>query len=254
MNSPNNIVLARHSQSVGNWVRQEEIAGLEEGRHTEEYEARLGRKLELTQPRGLEQAIALGGLIESLGLEFDAYFTSPATRAIATAKGMNLPGAKWQIERRVRERDYGVIELMSTQQYREEFPRNARLREQDPLYWRPPSGESTVEVVDRFAIFLQFLHEEYAGANVLVVTHGDLMWAAMCGLESLTDDEWDARYRDEHFRIRNTTVYQYSRVNPEDATVDPIINWVRRMHPEDKVAATWEALRPETFTNEELHP
>lgn len=251
MNAPENLVISRHAQSFHNWAKQEVIVSQTETRHTDEFEASLGRKIELTD-LGHEQAVALGGLVKGLGITFDAFFVSPATRALQTAKGMDLPGAEWQITRQIRERDYGIIDTMAPSKYVSEFPRNAQLREQDPLYWRPPSGESIVEVVDRIGAFTRMLHEEYAGANIFVLSHGDFMWASMCSLESLSDDEWEARYRDEDFRIRNTSTLHYSRRNPHTDSIDPVINWVRRLHPIDAPDAPWEHLRPPTFTNEEL--
>jgi len=251
MNAPENIVIARHAQSHSNWVRQGEILDVEDSRYTDEHEYAVGRKVGLTE-QGEAQAVALGGLIRSLDVTFDAYFLSPSKRAIQTAKLMDLPDAEWQIERRIRERDYGVVETMSNERYEEEFPRNAVFRKSDPLYWRPPSGESLVEVVDRFGIFMRMLHEEYAGKNIMVLSHGDFMWAAMCSLESLLDDEWERRYGDEAQRIRNTHVFHYTRRNPDTEELDPIINWVRRQHPEDVEPAAWEPLHPITFRNQEL--
>ncbi len=251
MNAPKNIVLVRHMQSEGNKARQDVIVSGSEGRFTQKFENASGRYWDLT-PEGHRQAKLVGAtVVKHVAPKFDAYYVSPAVRAGLSAHGMNLPGASWVVDRRLRERDYGEIETMAPTKIESEYPRYAVLRKTDSLYARPPGGESMAEVMDRFEGFLSHLHSEHCGDDVLIVTHGDLLWSARGIFESLTDDQWEELYDDADGRIRNGQVLHYSRVNPETGEVEDLINWFRTIHYETGVT-DWQHIRPLTYTNGEL--
>jgi hypothetical protein len=107
----------------------------------------------------------------------------------------------------------------------------------DPLHWIPPSGESMLDVAERFRRFyldISFLR------SAIVIGHRDQMWGAMQPLEGLSEDELLAVDTD---KIVNGGIIHYTSLDPVTGEQAPTIMWKRSvdpMHPE--TSAGWQVL------------
>jgi probable phosphoglycerate mutase len=126
--------------------------------------------VELTA-RGEAQARAAGRLV---GARFApvAVVASPLRRALRTAELIAAElGLDVAIEPELRERSYGAFAGRPYADARPGF---------DPAAWgdwRPPGGESLVEVAVRVGAALDRVAARHAGADVVVVSHGGVMLA-----------------------------------------------------------------------------
>jgi len=88
---------------------------------------------------------------------------------------------------------------------------------------------------------------------VIVVTHGEFMWAARAELEYLTDEQWVLADRDAAQKIHNTQVIQYSRVDPESGAPEKYLSWQKSVCPwKDEAAKDWNPISRRKFSNSEL--
>jgi broad specificity phosphatase PhoE len=94
--------------------------------------------------------------------------------ALAQASGLGaVPvGLPVRYDERLRDRELGVLEMLTRAAIDEEHPAEAaRRRRMGELYYRPPGGESWLDVALRVRSVLRDLCEEEAGRPVLVVAH-----------------------------------------------------------------------------------
>lgn len=126
---------------------------------------------------GTEQATAFGLWLGSQpGEEHpDAVVTSPYRRSADTAR-LVVAAAGLEVEivtdERLREREFGVLDLLTHRGVVAEFPDEAKRRDRlGKFYYRPPGGESWVDVALRLRSLRDSLVREHADRRVLVVTH-----------------------------------------------------------------------------------
>ena len=258
MPMPNDLVLVRHGESDGNVVthaaRQGDLTG-----YTEAFATTPGHQWRLTAMGRLQAAVigawvtqtfpalttdqagvaapgvddrAVGDAPERPGTSFDRCYVSPYVRTRETAGHMGLPGSRWLMNRALRERDWGDIGSMPRQRFAANYPDNARMKERDPLYWAPPGGESIAHVAeDRVRNVLATLQRECEGGSVLMVTHGELMWAFRMVLERWNDEDFCRYDKDEAQKIHNCMAWHYTRVNPVTGAIASRLSWVRSATP-----------------------
>jgi broad specificity phosphatase PhoE len=259
---PDHIVLVRHGYSEGNAVSHSTDGDPEY--YTDEFKERPGKDWRLME-RGVEEARASGiwiakYILEAYGLEngFDFHLTSPLARPRETAGNLNLPNADWRIEPRIRERDWGDIESMSKAEYQRLYPVNAAKKLMDPLYWRPPGGESIAQVADtRVKSILGTLHDQHdrKGVNSAILsTHGEFVWAAHFVFERMAHEDWDKAEKDISRKIKNGQVVHFTRLDPETGEQAPTVSWVRSVCPWETPdnPGEWRTIRPIMYSNEEL--
>ena len=163
------IILTRHGQTVTN--REGRFCG-----HSETALTDLGR----------EQSAALGRRLAATPIH--AAYTSDYARAIDTA-AIILEGRRitCAVDPDLRELHYGEWEqrrerdVARTTAWKGQFD---LMRAEDPA-WRPPGGETVIEVRDRTHAALTRIAEAHAGKTVLVVTHGtaiNCMLTAVLGM------------------------------------------------------------------------
>ena len=58
------------------------------------------------------------------------------------------PGPKWEETRVLRERSWGEINTITKDDFKTNYARNWMFKNTDPLYWRPPAGESIADVAE----------------------------------------------------------------------------------------------------------
>lgn len=257
MAPPRDLVLGRHGQSEGNVASARSRAG-DDSVFTPEFQARHSAHLRLTD-LGQAQARAAGQWLKAEGLvNFDRHYVSEYVRAAETAALLDLPGAEWYMDFMLRERDYGLMDIVTDKARREEFAEYVRLREQHLLYAPLPDGESIAQVCDRLrGNIVSTLHRELAGKRVIIVSHGDVMRAFRIIFERITADEYNALDRADEppFRIGNGQIIHYTCVDPADHTnVLPYFGWVRSVNPlqPEYAGHGWRRIVRKRYSNEAL--
>lgn len=235
MTMPRDLLFIRHGESEANIVQKTDIHGVDEI-VTASIFARPDWKQRLTR-RGVEQAQQAKAYIDAeLGglASFDALYVSPFLRTRETAAyigGMALSG--WTIDDRIVERSWGVYGKMPRAEQRAQFPRTAAEKLANPWYIRLDGGESMPDVYGRFRDFQATLHREQADKRVAVVSHGDFINVGRYGIERMMPEHWEEMDENPAYKIRNCTLLQYTRENPEDPTdVRQKLNWRRYIYPD----------------------
>jgi probable phosphoglycerate mutase len=110
------------------------------------------------------------------GIAFDALISSDLGRARETASLIaDATGHCIQTDRRLRERNYGILEGLTEQEISDRFPEALdRLRASDPDYV-VPQGESYRQHCTRCIASMETMAEEKTGATLVVVAHGGVL-------------------------------------------------------------------------------
>ncbi|MGY4859388.1 histidine phosphatase family protein [Cryobacterium sp. AP23] len=109
------------------------------------------------------------------------YLRTPQTARIALAGRPD--GARPVPDERVRDRELGVVELLTGRGVEARMPvEAARSRRLGPYYYRPPGGESWADVSLRIRSFLTALDADGVGPTALVVSHDAviMLFRAVC--------------------------------------------------------------------------
>lgn len=260
MGMPNDFVLIRHGQSEGNLATEASKAG-DNSWYTDAFTATPGHRWRLTET-GICQARTTGAWVaEHVASMFDTYLVSPYVRTRETAGHLRLPGARWRLNRALRERDWGDIGALPKDQFaqRRELELNYRMSNSDALYWVPPGGESIAQVAeDRVRNVLSTLHREATGQRVVAVTHGEAMWAFRLVLERLDDEQFVALDADRAEKIHNCEVLHYTRLDPRTGVQSPRLSWLRRAYPAvvdgewTMIERPWATMEVRTYDNDAL--
>ncbi len=257
---PNHLILVRHGESEGNVATDAAKVG-DTRFYTDEFITTPGHQWRLTAT-GRAQAAAAGAWIaaHTPGM-FDRYYVSPYVRTRETAGHLALKGAQWRLNRALRERDWGDIGSLTRTEFetRPEYTLNAWMKTHDPLYWRPPGGESIASVAeDRVRNILDTLHRECSERAVIAVAHGELIAALQLVLERLDDDEFKRVDADKTEKIHNCEIFHYTRIDPHTGRQAARLTWLRRARPVARDGIwrieprPWRELEFTTYTNDEL--
>lgn len=255
MSMPANLVLLRHGESEGNIANKLSRAG-DDSLFTDVFRNRHSSLFRLTD-RGRDQAKTAGAWIrKNIGNKFFRYYTSEYVRAKETAALLALPDARWFADFYLRERDWGALDVMPHHERRAKFSEELRRQTIDPFFWAPPSGESMASLCIRVDRVLETLHRECEGEDVIVVCHGEVMWAFRMRLERMSQEryhELDAS-SDVRDSINNCQVLQYTRIDPGTRKLTPYLGWMRSVCPSDlsRSRNVWEAIERPRYTNAEL--
>jgi broad specificity phosphatase PhoE len=216
--------LLRHGQSEGN-VRREEADRL--GAEALELDVR-----DMDVPLsdlGRRQAISFGTWLGGLAAERrpDVVVTSPYRRAYDTARHA-LRAAGWDEElivsdERLREREFGILDLLTRRGIEQRFPEEARRRTHlGKFYYRPPGGESWVDVALRLRSLSDSLSLRYRDRRVLVVAHEVPIYMMRFLIEDLDERAALALGRDQP--LANCGLTTYERDLGENQVLD-MVNW-----------------------------
>jgi NAD+ kinase len=254
---PNTIVLVRHGQSEGN-VAKKESKGGNHAAFTSEFKNRHNSNFRLTH-KGIQQAQTAGTWLRSNGhASFDRYYCSSYLRACETAAYLGLENAEWRVEYRLRERDWGVMDNITEEERRTIFARSLAQRQINHFYWAPEGGESIAQLTERLhSGIVDTLHRECENKRVIVVCHGEVMWALRILFERMSEQrfaELDASKK-PFDRIHNCQVLEYSRTNPDDPTeVLGHFGWMRSVCTTDQERSrnNWEKIQRSTLSNNAL--
>lgn len=190
---PKRLWLVRHGQSQGNVARD---AAHEAGLPVIDLDLR-----DVDVPLsdlGHAQAEAAGHWFAALAEaeKPEVLLSSPYVRArqtaeaICTAGGL-AGGAKPTIlDERLREREFGVFDGLTTLGIRERYPDEASHRaKMGKFYHRPPGGESWADVIFRLRSMLNTINLQYPGKRVMVVAHQVVVLCLRYILEELTEEQ-----------------------------------------------------------------
>jgi 2,3-bisphosphoglycerate-dependent phosphoglycerate mutase len=148
---------------------------------------------------GRTQATALGAALAArpAGQAVTAVVSSPYVRAAETARALldrlgrdAAATPRLLVDERLRDRELGVLELLTPRGINAKYPDEARRRRHfGDFYYRPPGGESLVDVALRLRTFLADLRADAPGERVLVVAHDAVVLMLRYILESLTEHD-----------------------------------------------------------------
>jgi broad specificity phosphatase PhoE len=192
-NWPARIWIVRHGQSQGNVARDEaHEAGLHEiGIDVRDVDVPLSEL-------GFQQAKAAGRWFAELppGERPEVILSSPYVRARQTAKAICEAGAlsggpaKPIIDERLREREFGIFDRLTTSGIKARFPEEAEHRARlGKFYHRAPGGESWADVILRLRSMLNTINLHYSDKRVLVVCHQVVVLCLRYILEELDEAE-----------------------------------------------------------------
>ena len=192
-NWPERLWLVRHGQSQGNVARE---AADRAGSHEIDIHVR-----DVDVPLsdlGIRQAEAAGRWFAALpaGERPELVLASPYVRARQTAEIICKAGAlaggpaRAIIDERLREREFGVFDRLTTIGIRARFPEEAAHRRLlGKFYHRPPGGESWADVILRLRSMLNTINLQYCDRRVLVVCHQVVVLCFRYILEGLDEQE-----------------------------------------------------------------
>jgi broad specificity phosphatase PhoE len=168
---------------------------------------------------GREQADAVGAFLRDVdGAQTpDLLVTSPYRRAAETAqRAMQVwgQGRVAVVDERLRERDLGLFDGLTSTGIREQYPAEAeRRRWVGKFYYQPPSGESWADVVLRVRSLLADLRTGFEDARVWLFTHQAVIMSYRYVLDGL--DEHQLMEIDRTERIGNVSMTSYARPHGE---------------------------------------
>jgi broad specificity phosphatase PhoE len=142
----------------------------------------------------------------------DLVFSSPYERALATARiAIDESGLALDVrpDERLRERDLGLFDGLTALGIRERYPEEAQRRANlGKFYYRPPHGESWVDVALRVRSVLSELWSDHPSAAVAVFSHQAVLFVTRYVIEGLTESE--ILEIDRHTRFHNGGITSYA--------------------------------------------
>jgi len=189
---PSTLWLVRHGQSAGNVAR--------DAAHSEGL-ARIAlssRDVDVPLSQlGREQASALGHWFRPLGStsQPDIVLSSPYVRAIETAQLFRAAGGcdaeeRICIDERLREKEFGILDGLTTSGVAELQPEQAAFRQLlGKFYHRPPGGESWVDVIFRLRALMDTISLHYGGRRVIIFGHQVVVLCLRYIIENLSESE-----------------------------------------------------------------
>jgi broad specificity phosphatase PhoE len=141
---------------------------------------------------------------------------SPYARAVRTAELIGA-GDKVTIDERLREREFGVLDRLTTLGIHERFPEQAEHRAiLGKFYHRPPGGESWCDVILRLRSALDTISLHHADKRVLIVGHQVVVLCLRYILEDLTEAEILAIDREGDVANCGVTEYDFRPDCPDE--------------------------------------
>ena len=235
MKWPERLILVRHDVSTYNALKaQKEASPIyqefkaaykfnpESGEATrlarvvmEEFGAKQGDHNTPLAENAIEQARRVGENLKLMKELPGVIFVSPYLRTQLTLQRMKqgwpeLAGVKTVEEERIREQDHGLSILYNDWRVFNVFhPDQIKLREAQGAYWyRYPQGENVPDVRMRLRDWLGTLTRDYAGQNVLAISHHLTILSLRANLERLDAKEFLRLDQEEKPINCGVTIYQ----------------------------------------------
>ena len=208
ISDPTELWLLRHGQSLGNVARDRA-----RGPEVETLDiAERDMDVPLSD-LGERQAAAFGCWLRTQERQPEVVLASPYVRAAETATialdaaGLDL---RVHLDERLRERELGVLDLLTTHGVATRYPVEAeRRRRLGKFYHRPPGGESWVDVALRVRSLRDSLAREHLDKRVLLVSHEVVIVIWRYLIEDL--DEATALALSREHPLPNCSLTRYAR-------------------------------------------
>jgi 2,3-bisphosphoglycerate-dependent phosphoglycerate mutase len=188
--------VVRHAESVGN------LAAVQaEGSGADRLDLSMRDADVPLSPLGEQQAAAVRAWLAALPptVTPQVGLVSPYLRTVETARIATAgTGLRLAYDERLRDRDLGVLDLLSSHGVMKAFPQEAQRRARlGKFYYRPPGGESWADVALRLRSLLADLRRDHADGRVLLFTHDVVVQLLRYLLEDLREQElaeWSAKH------------------------------------------------------------
>ena len=210
---PTILWLVRHGQSAGNVARDEAHA---EGA---DRIALTGRDVDVPlSPLGEQQARALGHWFAAApeSERPEVVLVSPYVRAEATADLFRAAGGTVDadvplcVDERLREKEFGILDGLTTQGVANQEPQQAEFRRMlGKFYHRPPGGESWADVILRLRSLMDTVSLHYAGRPVMIVAHQVVVLCLRYIIENMTEQHILAIDREGDVANCSVTEYRF---------------------------------------------
>jgi broad specificity phosphatase PhoE len=182
--------LVRHGESTGN------VAAAEAEREGHDVIQTKFRDADVPlSPLGEQQATALGVWLAQNSTEYKprtvwASSYRRAQQTISIAMSVAGFGFDLRVDERLRDRELGILDLLTTQGVETRLPEEAaRRRWLGKFYYRPPGGESWADVALRLRSFLRDVDLYDDGQCVLVAAHDAVILLFLYVCNGLTEHE-----------------------------------------------------------------
>tara|TARA_B100001996_G_scaffold365778_1_gene335943 strand:- start:1318 stop:1929 length:612 start_codon:yes stop_codon:yes gene_type:complete len=177
------IILIRHGETE--WNSQKRMQG-----HSNSDLSEVGRG----------QIQALGELMKNVS--FDHIYSSDSLRARQTAEAITqYSGHTLQFDQRIREKNLGVFEGLTSTEAKERHPEIYRLFKTAGANYVIDEGESTQQLLERALEFIEEIRLRHPQERVVMVTHGGVVRVLMKHALGLSIDS------PTRFIIKNTGIF-----------------------------------------------
>lgn len=177
------IILIRHGETE--WNSQKRMQG-----HSNSDLSEVGRG----------QIQALGELMKNVS--FDHIYSSDSLRTSQTAEAITqYSGHKIQFDQRIREKNLGVFEGLTSTEAKERHPEVYRLFKTAGANYVIDEGESTQQLLERALEFIEEIRLRHPQERVVMVTHGGVVRVLMKHALGLSIDA------PTRFIIKNTGIF-----------------------------------------------
>lgn len=246
---PSRLWIVRHGESAGNVARD---AAMRAGAARIAIDAR-----DVDVPLsalGERQADAVGRWFNTLpeGERPEVAFASPYARAqrtatlIRNAGGLTRDAAPDLIDERLREKEFGVLDRLTSTGIKELYPTEAERRgDLGKFYYRPPAGESWCDVILRLRSALHTVSLHHGGKRVLIVGHQVVVLCLRYLIENMTEQEILAI--DAEGDVANCSVTEYAFRSPQHADGRPHLRRYNFVAPMENAGAP-VTFEPDTNT------
>jgi len=210
---PDRLWIVRHGQSAGNVARD---AAERSRQHWIDVATR-----DVDTPLsglGEQQSRALGRWFGALpaGSRPSVVLSSPYARSLRSAELIVDSAGHFRrdldivADERLREKEFGVLDRMTTFGIRQTYPMLSEQRQHvGKFYFRPPGGESWCDVILRLRSVLDTLTREYSGRDVLIVGHQVIVNCFRYLFERMTETEVLAIDREADVPNCGVTFYEF---------------------------------------------
>ncbi len=217
---PARLWVIRHGESAGNVAR---LAASEAGHTHIDIE---GRDVDVPlSDLGIEQAEALGRWFASMPEEErpEIVLVSPYLRARTTAERIHTAGGvkagpqSFVVDERLREKEFGVLDRLTTLGIEQTLPEQFEFRRLlGKFYHRPPGGESWCDVILRLRSALDTISLHFADKRVMIVAHQVVVLCLRYILENMTEEQILAIDREGDVANCGVTEYEFEPDCAED--------------------------------------
>jgi broad specificity phosphatase PhoE len=228
---PHAIWVVRHGQSAGNVARDVAEAARQ---HLIDIADR-DMDVPLSE-LGERQAAALGYWFGDMPEDqrptvvlSSTYVRARATARIAMqAAGIDLDDITFVTDERLREKEFGILDRLTTFGIREKYPELSEQRSHvGKFYFRPPGGESWCDVILRLRSVLDTISREYRCERVLIVGHQVIVNCFRYLIERMDEETILTIDRAADVPNCSVTSYEFDRTRGKNGKLVPrLINFV----------------------------